>query len=154
MKENFERALEFTLTWEGGFVDNPTDPGGVTKYGISQKAYPDLDIRNLTIEQAKEIYKRDYWDRAACDNYLTPMDIIMFDTAVNMGVNRAGMLLGQSQTWQDFIMNRVARYTYMSKPQFLKGWINRAYALYKFCKKIDQMQPEYQVGNTKVFDVT
>lgn len=57
----FEPAIEITLINEGGLVDNPNDPGGVTKYGLSQRTYPSLDIRNLTVDQAKAIYLRDFW---------------------------------------------------------------------------------------------
>ncbi len=53
---NFEGALKFTLSWKGGLVNDPNDPGGETKYGISKRAYPELDIANLTLEQAKGIY--------------------------------------------------------------------------------------------------
>jgi len=51
---------------EGGFVDNPADPGGRTKYGISQRAYPGLDIAGLTVDDARAIYWRDYWRPAGC----------------------------------------------------------------------------------------
>jgi len=49
------------LKREGGYVDDPTDRGGETKYGISKRSYPQLDIKNLTLEQALEIYRKDYW---------------------------------------------------------------------------------------------
>ena len=62
----FDACLAFTLSWEGGYVNNPADPGGETKYGISKRAYPKLDIANLTLEQARDIYYRDYY-RAGAD---------------------------------------------------------------------------------------
>jgi len=52
----FEVALNFVLKWEGGYVNDPRDSGGETKFGISKKAYPNLDIKNLTQQQAGEIY--------------------------------------------------------------------------------------------------
>jgi lysozyme family protein len=60
---NFETAFLKLIgpAEEGGYVDNREDNGGPTKYGISQRAYPDLDIKNLTLAQAKMLYKRDYW---------------------------------------------------------------------------------------------
>lgn len=67
---NFTRSIAFVLSVEGGLVNNPADPGGLTKYGISQRSYPDLDIRNLSIEDAKEIYFRDYWTPAGCYSLL------------------------------------------------------------------------------------
>jgi lysozyme family protein len=59
----FERALAFTLRWEGGLSQDPDDPGGTTKYGISARAHPEVDVRNLTLEDAKEIYRKEYWER-------------------------------------------------------------------------------------------
>ena len=57
----FELAIPIVLKEEGGYVDDPHDHGGRTRYGISQKAYPNLDIKNLTVDDAKAIYQRDYW---------------------------------------------------------------------------------------------
>ncbi len=81
MKENWEKAISFVLKWEGGYSNDPYDSGGETKYGISKRSYPNLDIKNLTLEQAKEIYKRNYWDKIDGDNLPYPRDIIMMDTA-------------------------------------------------------------------------
>jgi len=64
---NFQIAVEKTFIHEGGKVNDPQDPGGCTSYGISQKAYPDFDIPNLTVEQAKAIYYRDYWHKMYLD---------------------------------------------------------------------------------------
>lgn len=62
-EERFRRAVEVVLRHEGGYVNDPRDPGGETKYGISKRAYPHLDIATLTREEAVEIYRRDWWDR-------------------------------------------------------------------------------------------
>ena len=51
-----------------GYVNDPKDPGGETNYGISKRAYPDVDIKNLTEDGAKDIYKRDYWDKNKCED--------------------------------------------------------------------------------------
>lgn len=58
---NFNTAIELILKHEGGYVNDPSDRGGETKYGISKKSYPELDIASLTKEHAKEIYSQDYW---------------------------------------------------------------------------------------------
>jgi len=80
-------ALEKTLKWEGGYT---VDTGGKTKFGISQKAYPNLDIPNLTLDQAKEIYKRDYWNRIQGDYIKSQKTAAaLFDYAVNAGVSAA-----------------------------------------------------------------
>jgi lysozyme family protein len=91
--KNFERALIFVLKIEGGYVNDPLDPGGETKFGISKRSYPDIDIKNMTLEGAGESYKKDYWDKCKCDELPDSIAIILFDTAVNMGVQRAIKLL-------------------------------------------------------------
>ena len=59
--DTFEEIIDKVIEHEGGYVNDPDDPGGETKYGIAKKSNPDVDIKNLTIEQAKEIYWDKYW---------------------------------------------------------------------------------------------
>ncbi len=61
MTEKFNKAVRIILAHEGGYVNHPADPGGETNMGISKRSYPDLDIKNLTVAMAKEIYFRDFW---------------------------------------------------------------------------------------------
>jgi len=89
MKDNFDDVVNFTLGLEGGEVDDKTDKGGHTKYGISQTAYPDVDIASLTIDEAKAIYKRDYWDKCKCDELPSGIDFLVFDFSVNSGTGTA-----------------------------------------------------------------
>ena len=89
MKNRFEEAFKWIIKAEGGYVNDKDDIGGETKYGISKRAYPDLDIKNLTIEDAKKIYYNDYWLKIKGDDLNYPLNIIIFDTAVNLGVKRA-----------------------------------------------------------------
>lgn len=93
MTPGFIRAVDLVLRHEGGLVDNPNDPGGLTNFGISQRAYPDVDIRALTRNQAMEIYERDYWLPIRGDELPEPVAIVLFDMAVNMGRDRAVRLL-------------------------------------------------------------
>ena len=86
---NFDQAFAKLIDHEGGYVNDPRDPGGETKYGISKRAYPTVDIASLTLEQAKAIYKRDYWDRAQCDALPPGVAFQLFDTAVNSGIGQA-----------------------------------------------------------------
>ena len=90
---SFDQIFERTVGFEGGYVNDPNDPGGETKYGISKRAYPDLDIARLTLAQAKAIYSRDYWDRLNLDQ-IKPEVIAgeIFDTAVNMGLTQAALI--------------------------------------------------------------
>lgn len=68
---------------EGGYSNNPADPGGETKYGLSKRAYPGEDIANMTLDRAREIYRRDYWGPAGCDGLPDLLKYEMFDLAVN-----------------------------------------------------------------------
>jgi lysozyme family protein len=86
---DFDTAFEKLLGHEGGYVDNRADPGGETKYGISKRAYPAEDIRNLTLERAKAIYLHDYWGPAGCDAMPDGVRLQVFDMAVNAGVRAA-----------------------------------------------------------------
>ncbi len=86
-------SIRMIIRHEGGYVDDPDDPGGRTKYGISQRAYPDLDIAALTVDDAAEIYRRDYWDRVRGDDLPPAVAHVVFDAAVNMGVGVAIRLM-------------------------------------------------------------
>jgi lysozyme family protein len=85
----FDQAFDKTVGHEGGYANDPRDPGGETKYGISKRAYPALDIKSLTLADAKAIYKRDYWDRAQCDKLPLGLAFDVFDAAVNSGPGQA-----------------------------------------------------------------
>jgi len=87
---DFLTAFVKTLEDEGGYVDRPTDRGGTTKYGISSRQYPALDVKNITIEDALAIYRRDYWDLLGLDQLRSQaVAEEIFDTAVNSGPGTA-----------------------------------------------------------------
>lgn len=81
----FEEALAFVLAHEGGYSRDPRDPGGETKYGISRRSYPGLDIANLSQEQAASIYRSDYWDALGLSRLPGELALPIFDAAVNAG---------------------------------------------------------------------
>ena len=85
----FNNAFERTLGHEGGYVHDPVDPGGETKYGISKRSYPQVDIRTLTVEDAKHIYHRDFWQPLQLDLLRGDVAAEIFDTAINMGKSKA-----------------------------------------------------------------
>ena len=91
--KNFDEIIEQVLEHEGGYVNDPKDLGGETKYGITKRFYPDVDIKNLTVEQAKEIYKKDYWDRNRVESLPQNLWHIYFDMCVNMGKRTAVKVL-------------------------------------------------------------
>lgn len=87
---NWEYAISKTLAAEGGYCNVPGDPGGETKYGITKAQYPGEDIKNLTLQRAQMIYKRDYWDRMGLDEIKSMFVAAeIFDTAVNCGIGKA-----------------------------------------------------------------
>lgn len=86
---SFEANFDRLIGHEGGYVNDPRDPGGETKFGISKRAYPNLDIANLTLADAKALYRRDYWDRAQLDKFPESIADDVFDTAVNSGIGQA-----------------------------------------------------------------
>ena len=94
MDNKFQQAVEVVLEHEGGYVNDPDDPGGETKYGISSRAYPNVSIANLSIDDAKQIYYEDYWKPQNYDK-IVDLDIAtkVFDLAVNMGPSQANSLL-------------------------------------------------------------
>jgi lysozyme family protein len=85
---DFDTAFVKLIEHEGGYVNNPVDPGGETKYGISKRAYPSEDIKNLTLDRAKSIYLKDYWGPAGCDMVPEIAKFQVFDMAVNSGVRQ------------------------------------------------------------------
>jgi len=90
---SYDRCVQLILKHEGGYVNDPRDPGGETNYGISKKAYPDLNISKLSEEEAKGIYKEDYWDRIKGDDLPPSVALVVFDMAVNAGVRRSIKML-------------------------------------------------------------
>ena len=89
---SFEKALAFVLHWEGGYVDDPLDPGGPTAFGISSSAYPN-EVATMTRERAAEIYRQDYWDAIRAYDLPPALAVCVMDYAVNSGVRRAATAL-------------------------------------------------------------
>ena len=85
----FNEAFRRLIGHEGGYVNDPADPGGETNFGISRRAYPGEDIKHMTLQRAKALYLRDYWGPAGCDAVPDAMRFQLFDMAVNSGVRRA-----------------------------------------------------------------
>ena len=85
----FDEIIEVVLEHEGGYVNDPKDPGGETNFGIAKRSHPDVDIKNLTREGAKEIYKEVYWDKNKVESLPEELWHIYFDMCVNQGKSRA-----------------------------------------------------------------
>lgn len=90
---NFDRIIECIFAVEGYVSDHKADTGGYTKYGISQKAHPEVDVRNMTLEDAKRIYYRKYWLPNRCDQQSFKVALFVMDMAVNSGNKAAAKAL-------------------------------------------------------------
>jgi lysozyme family protein len=101
MITNFEACLAHVLQSEGGFVNNPKDPGGMTNLGCTKAVWEEFvghpvsekDMRNLTPEMVAPLYKRKYWDKVAGDQLPAGVDYAVFDAAINSGPGRAAKWL-------------------------------------------------------------
>ena len=153
MNHTFDNYFEWLIPWEGSVYENdPDDPGGATKYGIDQRSHPTVNIRNLTKDAAKEIYRKEYW-RAVAGDKLPPLTAwAVMDCAVNCGSRQAARWLQRglrinddgiigSQTLEHsslendkelavaILDQREAHYRALAKKgrfrKYLKGWLNR-----------------------------
>ena len=96
MKQNFDKCLQMLLKHEGGFVNHPRDPGGMTNLGVTKKVYEkwmgrevtEQEMRDLTPEMVAPIYKKRYWDKVRGDELPSGLDWAAFDWAVNSGSGR------------------------------------------------------------------
>ena len=89
----FERAFKFTMDEEGGYINDTNDPGGETKYGITKRDYPEEDIKNLTLDKAKEIALKNYWDLIDITGLPDTIKIMLFDMGYTCGVTTAKIYL-------------------------------------------------------------
>ena len=105
---DFDRIFDIVVGSEGGYTDNPADPGNWTggrvgagecrgtKFGISAGAYPELDIAGLTLDQARSLYRSEYWDRIDGDRLPASIALLVFDAAINNGIGHAVRWLQQA----------------------------------------------------------
>lgn len=89
----FELAVNFVFLYEGNYTFDANDPGGETRFGISKRAFPNEDIANLSIDRAKDLYRKYYWDSCSCDVLPVWARLMVFDCSVNQGVARAIIFL-------------------------------------------------------------
>jgi lysozyme family protein len=96
MLTRFDDIIKVVLKHEGGYVNDPVDPGGETNFGIAKRSHPDVDIKNLTEEGAIEIYYQDYWMKNRVPQVPDELKHIYFDMCVNQGKGRAVKILQQA----------------------------------------------------------
>ena len=153
----FDEAVAIVIAHEGGdaITDDPDDPGGLTKYGISQRAYPAVEIRTLTYARAAALYRRDYWDRLRCGDLPAGLDLAVFDGGVNQGVGFAAKALQRDagarpdgvigpltlaavrrrsppDLLTDFMARRMKRYAGLPNAwKFMRGWSRRTFDIHR-----------------------
>ena len=151
----FDRSVDFILDAEGAHSDDPHDSGGDTWFGISRRAYPNLEPWPPTRTTAVELYRADYWNRCKCNELPSPLAMILFDSAVNQGPAAAIRLLQKSldvradgiigpqtiaaahrahlrNTVSEFVARRA--YQYALHPQIARfglGWMRRLSACHQ-----------------------
>lgn len=148
--EAFNRAVSLILDLEGPPTDDPNDPGGYTKFGISQRAFPHIDVKKLTIDEAKDLYAHWYWQPSRCADMPWPLSLFVFDCAVNQGPGAAAKLLQEAlgvqvdgkvgaktmaaavdsgpEEWARFMALRVQRYAATKGFEtYGLGWLKRTY---------------------------
>lgn len=156
MASLFDIALQHVLAVEGGYANDPADRGGATHFGISHASHKTLDIERVSPEDARAIYRVDYWDRAHCAALPDRLAVALFDSAVNHGPLRAIMLLQQTlgvnvdgingpltqaaahaagaDTLIDYLTRRARFYSDIvladsTQSRFLNGWFRRLFLL-------------------------
>jgi lysozyme family protein len=131
------KVIPFLWKWEGTVFENdPDDPGGATKYGIDQRSHPNVDIKNLTAEEATDIYWQE-WVKDGCEHLPPPLDWLFFDACVNCGIGRAQQFLNASardpkkfqKERNDFYIRLAEQKPRLAK--FKKGWLARVNDLSK-----------------------
>lgn len=173
----FETSLRFVLKWEGDrFTNDPDDRGGATRFGIIQREYdsyrrrrglPARSVEFITRDEVREIYQHEYWQAVQGNRLPTPLDIVMFDTGVLMGVGRAIRFLQQSlgvtvngiigsetlnalsgadsSAIADEFLSRREAFLHRivernpSQEKFLRGWLNRLNDLRRTIKQHDTL---------------
>lgn len=149
MSVKFLQAINRVLGHEGGYVNDPSDPGGETNWGISKRSYPNVSIKTLTRNQAVAIYYRDFWLKAHCEELSDGAGYQLMDSAVNSGISQSIRFMQRAigvaddgiygpvtlaamrkMTETDFIMKFLAeRLEFMTKlknwPNHGKGWARR-----------------------------
>jgi|SRR5215470_9792304 len=142
MNQRFLDFIPFVLEHEGGEYENdPDDPGGPTKWGIDHRSHPNVDIRNLTRDEAVEIYFESYWQPNKCGTLPPKLGESHMDACVNNGAQRAKKFLaaanGDARKYND---ERQAFYYRLvearpTSKKYLKGWLNRLNDLRKWIEK-------------------
>lgn len=129
----FEKCVELILRLEGGYSNDPQDRGGETRWGVSKRAFPHINIKDLTKEDAIEIYRIYYWDKIRIGEMPPEVRLAVFDCAVNQGHIRAVSFLQKSLgVLNDGIVgpDTLAAFSSQSPKLFLSNFLMRRFEAY------------------------
>ena len=148
----YERVMRFVLRWEGGarVTRDSSDPGGTTKYGISQRAHPTVDVPNLTEKEARAIYRDKYWSPLECGAMPWPQCLVVMDYAVHSGVKTVRSVRHaltqlahvrnprerayRLNAYRMGFLLRIAKRRKASR-KYVRGWMNRVHAIFEELEK-------------------
>lgn len=137
---DFPTVFKHVVGLEGGYVNDPKDPGGETNFGISKRAHPKINIKNLTLREAKAIYFDDYWCAAQCVQVKPKWArLLVFDCAVNQGVGVARELWKRAR-WDPYVFMalRAQRYAQTKNyDRYGKGWFKRLFRVMGESAKVE-----------------
>jgi len=147
---NFIKAMKFVSKWEwmdrpdGAYTNDPKDPGGETKFGISKASHPQLDIQHLTLAEAMDIYHKQYWLQYGLDALAFPFSVAVFDSYVQHRPSVVAKLLKDAdgdlrqflELRRIFYLNLIGHNS--SLLRFKNGWLNRLNDLSKYCSILAQ----------------
>jgi Glycosyl hydrolase 108 len=146
MQSDFQRALEITLKYEGGYANHPNDPGGATQNGVTQRVYnkyrtmrrkPIRGVQHIARNELEDIYQSGYWIASGASSCEWPLSLAVFDLAVNSGAGRARQFLaeigevGTPRDRADRLMMRRRKFFLAIVAHnrrlavFLQGWFSR-----------------------------
>ena len=175
MKNNFNDCLNRVLKDEGGYTNDPNDSGGPTNFGITIADYRSYinskgtakDVKNMSVDQAKDIYRRKYWDALGCDSLPSGVDYTCFDYGVNSGLGRPRKALQRFKSLKGTELitainnERTAFLKALAASQpkdqkFLKGWLSRVnrvqdYSIQLANKKDNTTGPVTGIGTVGIF---
>lgn len=151
--DNLYKALSFTLKWEGGYSDDPHDPGGCTNKGITKAVYdsyrrlaklPIQSVKLISANEIYDIYEYNYWNCMGCDKMQDiKLAISVFDCGVNIGCSRAIKYKSLCDgDYKLFNKSRISYYNNLVKvnpklKRYINGWINRVNDLDKYLDTIN-----------------
>lgn len=147
----FQAAMKFVSKWEwmnrpdGAMTNDPKDPGGLTKFGVAQASHPNIDLKQLTLAGALEIYHLEYWQKYQLDTLPFPFSVAVFDCYVQHRPSVVQGWLKSSPQIQELLEVRRVFYLSLiahnpSLERFRKGWLARLNDLSKYLAILSQEQ--------------